>query len=106
MKGTPETPQCGFSRVVVHVLGIQGVDPKKFHAFNCLEDPALREGIKEFSDWPTIPQLYVDGEFIGGCDVVLSMHQKGELAQILERKGVLLLQEGVVEGEEKGTKKG
>lgn len=94
MKGVPEAPQCGFSRTVIQILGLQGVDPDKFHAFNVLEDNELREGIKEFSDWPTIPQLYVDGEFIGGCDILVQMHQKGELAQLFEEKSVLLLEEG------------
>ncbi|KAL1983557.1 hypothetical protein VTN96DRAFT_10217 [Rasamsonia emersonii] len=90
MKGTPETPQCGFSRASIQILGLQGVDPKKFAAFNVLEDPELRQGIKEYSDWPTIPQLYVDKEFIGGCDILMSMHQSGELAKLLEEKGVLV----------------
>lgn len=90
MKGTPEAPQCGFSRASIQILGLQGVDPKKFAAFNVLEDPELRQGIKEYSDWPTIPQLYVDKEFIGGCDILMSMHQSGELAKLLEEKGVLL----------------
>ncbi|KAL1978040.1 hypothetical protein VTN31DRAFT_899 [Thermomyces dupontii] len=90
MKGTPETPQCGFSRATIQILGLQGVDPKKFTAFNVLEDPELRQGIKEYSDWPTIPQLYVDKEFIGGCDILMSMHQSGELAKLLEEKGVLV----------------
>jgi monothiol glutaredoxin len=90
MKGTPETPQCGFSRASIQVLGMQGVNPSKFSAFNVLEDAELRSGIKEFSDWPTIPQLYVDGEFVGGCDILLSMHQDGSLAELLEKKGVLV----------------
>ncbi|EAW25526.1 monothiol glutaredoxin GRX5 [Aspergillus fischeri NRRL 181] len=90
MKGTPETPQCGFSRASIQILGLQGVDPKKFVAFNVLEDPELRQGIKEYSDWPTIPQLYLDKEFIGGCDILMSMHQNGELAKLLEEKGVLV----------------
>ena len=94
MKGTPETPQCGFSRASIQILGLQGVDPAKFAAFNVLEDPELREGIKEYSDWPTIPQLYVDKEFIGGCDILVSMHQNGELAQLLEEKKVLAKEEG------------
>ncbi|KAL2018350.1 hypothetical protein VTK56DRAFT_953 [Thermocarpiscus australiensis] len=100
MKGTPETPQCGFSRASIQVLGLQGVDPAKFAAFNVLEDPELRQGIKEYSDWPTIPQLYVDKEFIGGCDIIVSMHQNGELAKLLEEKGVLVKEgEGEAEGE-------
>ncbi|KAL2127654.1 hypothetical protein VTI74DRAFT_10365 [Chaetomium olivicolor] len=90
MKGTPETPQCGFSRASIQVLGLQGVDPEKFAAYNVLEDQELRQGIKEYSDWPTIPQLYIDKEFIGGCDIIVSMHQNGELAKLLEEKGVLV----------------
>jgi monothiol glutaredoxin len=93
MKGTPETPQCGFSRAAIQVLGLQGVNPDKFAAFNVLEDAELREGIKEFSDWPTIPQLYVDKEFVGGCDILVSMHKNGDLAKLLDEKKV------VVEGE-------
>ncbi|EOO02593.1 putative monothiol glutaredoxin-5 protein [Phaeoacremonium minimum UCRPA7] len=89
MKGTPETPQCGFSRASIQILGLQGVDPAKFAAFNVLEDAELRSGIKEYSDWPTIPQLYVDKEFIGGCDILVSMHQNGELAKLFEDKKVL-----------------
>ncbi|RMJ28333.1 Glutaredoxin [Aspergillus sp. HF37] len=90
MKGTPETPQCGFSRASIQILGLQGVDPKKFVAFNVLEDVELRTGIKEYSDWPTIPQLYLGNEFVGGCDILMSMHQNGELAKMLEEKGVLV----------------
>ncbi|KAI1370465.1 glutaredoxin [Hypoxylon crocopeplum] len=89
MKGTPETPQCGFSRASIQILGLQGVDPNKFAAFNVLEDDELRSGIKEFSDWPTIPQLYIDKDFVGGCDILVSMHQDGSLAKMLEEKGVL-----------------
>lgn len=90
MKGTPETPQCGFSRASIQILGLQGVDPKKFVAFNVLEDLELRQGIKEYSDWPTIPQLYLNKEFVGGCDILMSMHQNGELAKLLEEKSVLV----------------
>ncbi|KAI1978428.1 monothiol glutaredoxin grx5 [Ophidiomyces ophidiicola] len=97
MKGTPETPQCGFSRASIQILGLQGVDPHKFTAFNVLEDIELRQGIKEYSDWPTIPQLYVDKEFIGGCDILMSMHQNGELAKLLEEKDVLTPRESEVE---------
>ncbi|CAN9218929.1 unnamed protein product [Alternaria alternata] len=86
MKGTPETPQCGFSRASIQILGMQGVDPEKFTAFNVLEDQDLRQGIKEYSEWPTIPQLYVDKEFVGGCDILMSMHQDGSLAKMLEEK--------------------
>lgn len=90
MKGTPETPQCGFSRASIQILGLQGVDPNKFSAFNVLEDGELRQGLKEYSDWPTIPQLYVGNEFVGGCDILMSMHQNGELSKMLEEKGVLV----------------
>lgn len=105
MKGTPETPQCGFSRASIQVLGLQGVDPKKFAAFNVLRDDELREGIKEYSDWPTIPQLYVEKEFIGGCDIIISMHQSGELAQLLNEKGVLVKDEEAETETETKTKK-
>ncbi|CCM02598.1 uncharacterized protein FIBRA_04701 [Fibroporia radiculosa] len=89
MKGTPDAPQCGFSRAAIQVLGLHGVPPEQLQTYNVLEDQELRNGIKEFSDWPTIPQLYVDGEFVGGCDILLSMHQSGELEDLLEKKGVL-----------------
>ncbi|MGH6912951.1 MAG: Grx4 family monothiol glutaredoxin [Geminicoccaceae bacterium] len=85
MKGTPVFPQCGFSAQVVQVLSHVGV---KFKAFNVLEDDELRQGIKEFSNWPTIPQLYVKGEFVGGCDIIREMYQSGELAELLKAKGV------------------
>jgi monothiol glutaredoxin len=85
MKGTPVFPQCGFSAQVVQVLSLAGV---KFKAFDVLADDELRQGIKEFSNWPTIPQLYVKGEFVGGCDIVREMYQSGELATLLKDKGV------------------
>ncbi|KAF3023594.1 hypothetical protein G7054_g2586 [Neopestalotiopsis clavispora] len=100
MKGTPELPQCGFSRASIQILGLQGVDPEKFAAFNVLEDAELRSGIKEFSDWPTIPQLYIEKEFVGGCDILVSMHQDGSLAKMLEEKNVLAAAESA-EGESK-----
>ncbi|KAI9883937.1 MAG: monothiol glutaredoxin grx5 [Watsoniomyces obsoletus] len=90
MKGTPEMPQCGFSRASLQVLSLQGVDPSKFTAFNVLEDNELRQGIKEYSDWPTIPQLYVNKNFVGGTDILMSMHQSGELAKMLEEEKVLV----------------
>ncbi|KAL5594405.1 hypothetical protein BROUX41_001338 [Berkeleyomyces rouxiae] len=90
MKGTPELPQCGFSRATIQVLGMQGVNPEKFAAFNVLEDSELRNGIKEYSDWPTIPQLYINKEFVGGCDIVMSMHQSGDLAKMLEDNNLLV----------------
>ncbi|MFN6954616.1 MAG: Grx4 family monothiol glutaredoxin [Acetobacteraceae bacterium] len=85
MKGTPMFPQCGFSARVVQVLTHMGVP---FKGVNVLEDMEIREGIKSFSNWPTIPQLYVKGEFIGGCDIVTEMFQSGELATLLAEKGV------------------
>ena len=86
MKGTPVFPQCGFSAAVVEVLSELGV---KFHGVNILVDPELRQGIKEFSQWPTIPQLYVKGEFVGGCDIVREMFQQGELQQLFDEKAVI-----------------
>src|ERR1700745_219512 len=85
MKGTPLLPQCGFSTVVVKVLSHLRI---KFKGIDVLSDPALRQGIKAFSDWPTAPQLYVKGEFIGGCDIVREMFETGELAQLLAIRGV------------------
>jgi len=85
MKGTPVFPQCGFSARVVQILSHVGVP---FKGVNVLEDMAVREGIKSFSNWPTIPQLYIKGEFVGGCDIVTEMFQSGELASLLEEKGV------------------
>jgi monothiol glutaredoxin len=81
MKGTPQMPQCGFSATATEILRRCGVDD--FASFNILEDDALRQGIKEFSNWPTIPQLYVDGEFVGGCDIMREMYQSGELQKLL-----------------------
>jgi monothiol glutaredoxin len=85
MKGTPVMPMCGFSAAVVQVLSQLGV---KFQAHNVLDDPELRQGIKEYSSWPTIPQLYVNGEFVGGCDIVREMFQTGELTMFLEERGI------------------
>lgn len=85
MKGTPVFPQCGFSSVVSQVLQHVGV---KFESYNVLEDPELREGIKVFSDWPTIPQVYVKGEFVGGCDIIREMFESGELKQLMTDNGV------------------
>jgi monothiol glutaredoxin len=86
MKGTPEFPQCGFSATVISILDHLGVD---YGSANILEDADLRQGVKDFSNWPTIPQLYVKGEFLGGCDIAKEMFQSGELKQMLEEKGVL-----------------
>ena len=85
MKGTPDSPQCGFSMAVSNVLKHLKVD---FKGINVLEDENLRQGIKDFSDWPTIPQLYVKKEFIGGCDIVKEMYENGELKKVFDDKGV------------------
>ena len=85
MKGTPDAPQCGFSMAVSNMLKILEVN---FQGVNVLESQDLREGIKVFSDWPTIPQLYINKEFVGGCDIVKEMYESGELAKLLETKGI------------------
>jgi monothiol glutaredoxin len=85
MKGTPMFPQCGFSARVIQILTHMGVP---FNSANVLEDDALRDGIKTFSQWPTVPQLYVKGEFVGGCDIVTEMFQSGELETLLKESGV------------------
>ena len=85
MKGTPDAPQCGFSMAVSNMLKILEVN---FKGINVLEDQSLREGIKVFSDWPTIPQLYVKKEFIGGCDIVKEMYESGELKKVFNDKGI------------------
>jgi monothiol glutaredoxin len=85
MKGTPDAPQCGFSMAVSNMLKILEVN---FKGINVLEDQSLREGIKEFSEWPTIPQLYIKNEFVGGCDIVKEMYENGELKNILESKNI------------------
>ena len=100
MKGNPARPQCGFSSVVVQILDHIGVAyfdvdvlsqlGVKFHGINILTDGDLRQGIKEFSQWPTIPQLYVKGEFVGGCDIIREMAETGELEQLMKEKGVTL----------------
>ena len=86
MKGTPDSPQCGFSMAVSNILKHLKAD---FKGVNVLEDENLRQGIKEFSDWPTIPQLYVGGEFIGGCDIIKEMFEKGELKKLFEEKKII-----------------
>ena len=85
MKGTPDAPQCGFSMAVSNILKVLQVN---YTGVNVLEDQSLREGIKTFSDWPTIPQLYIKKEFVGGCDIVKEMYENGELKKILEEKGI------------------
>jgi len=87
MKGTPTFPQCGFSSTVVQILDVVGAE---YTATNVLENQDIREGIKTYSDWPTIPQLYVKGEFLGGCDIIREMYETGELKGLLEEKGVAL----------------
>ena len=85
MKGTPDAPQCGFSMAVSNMLKILEVN---FKGINVLENEHLRQGIKKFSDWPTIPQLYIKKEFVGGCDIVKEMYENGELVKLLENKGI------------------
>jgi monothiol glutaredoxin len=85
MKGTPVFPQCGFSAQAVQILNMLGV---AFKGIDILTDPSLRQGIKDFSNWPTVPQLYIKGEFIGGCDIMREMMQNGELQQMMQDKGV------------------
>ena len=86
MKGTPDAPQCGFSMAVSNMLKILDVN---FKGINVLENDKVRQGIKEFSDWPTIPQLYIKGEFVGGCDIVKEMFEKGELLNLLKEKKII-----------------
>ena len=86
MKGTPDSPQCGFSMAVSNVLKHLNVN---FKGINVLDDPEIREGIKSYSDWPTIPQLYIKGEFVGGCDIVKEMFEKGELKKLLIEKKLI-----------------
>jgi len=86
MKGTKDFPQCGFSAMTSHILVQLGVD---FFDVNVLQDPEIRQGIKDFSDWPTIPQLYIKGEFVGGCDIAKEMFQSGELLNLLKEKAVI-----------------
>ena len=85
MKGTPDAPQCGFSMAITNMLKILEVN---FKSFNVLENEELRQGIKEFSDWPTIPQLYIKGEFLGGCDIVKEMYESGDLQKKLSEKSI------------------
>ncbi|XP_045476807.1 glutaredoxin-related protein 5, mitochondrial [Harmonia axyridis] len=85
MKGVPEQPQCGFSNAVVQILRMHGVE---YESHDVLEDDSLRQGLKEFSNWPTFPQLYINGELVGGCDILLNMHRSGELIETLEKVGI------------------
>ena len=86
MKGTASFPQCGFSGRAVQILKASGVDTKNITTVNVLEDPEIRQGIKDYSQWPTIPQLYIKGEFIGGSDIMMEMYESGELQQVLAAK--------------------
>ncbi|KAM4633211.1 glutaredoxin-related protein 5, mitochondrial [Polymixia lowei] len=86
IKGTPAQPMCGFSNAVVQILRMHGVDD--YAAYNVLDDQDLRQGVKEFSNWPTIPQVYFNGEFVGGCDILLQMHQNGDLVDELKKLGI------------------
>ena len=88
MKGTPQFPQCGFSATVVQILKACGLD--QFASVNVLAEPEIRQGIKDYANWPTIPQLYINGEFVGGCDIVKEMYQNGELQDLLKQKGVAM----------------
>lgn len=85
MKGVPEAPRCGFSNAVVQIMRMHGV---AYDSHNVLDNEAVRQGVKDFSDWPTIPQIYIGGEFVGGCDIVLQMHQNGELIEELKKVGI------------------
>ncbi|MES2608642.1 MAG: Grx4 family monothiol glutaredoxin [Pseudomonadota bacterium] len=85
MKGTASFPQCGFSGRAIQILKACGVEPKSLKTVNVLEDPEIRAGIKDYSNWPTIPQLYVNGEFIGGSDIMMEMYENGELLQVLNK---------------------
>jgi monothiol glutaredoxin len=85
MKGTPVKPACGFSSVVAQILRLQGVE---FHGINILEDADLRQGIKDYANWPTIPQIYIKGEFVGGCDILREMHDSGELTNLFKESGI------------------
>ncbi|KAM9090264.1 glutaredoxin-related protein 5, mitochondrial-like [Megaptera novaeangliae] len=86
LKGTPEQPQCGFSNTVVQILRLHSIRDYAF--YNVLDDPQLRQGIKAYSNWPTIPQVYLNSEFVGGCDILLQMHQNGDLVEELKKLGI------------------
>lgn len=85
MKGTPVFPQCGFSAAVAQIMGVLGVE---YHAIDVLQDSDIRQGIKDFTNWPTIPQLYIKGEFVGGCDIIREMYETGEIQQLLRDKNI------------------
>ncbi|XP_031849395.1 glutaredoxin 5 [Nomia melanderi] len=99
MKGIPEEPKCGFSNAVVQILRMHNVN---YDAHDVLQDEELRQGIKDYTNWPTIPQVFINGEFVGGCDILLEMHRNGELVQELQKVGI---KSGFVEKEEKKEEK-
>lgn len=101
MKGVPTQPMCGFSNAVVQILGLHGV--QQYGSYNVLEDDELRQGVKEYSSWPTVPQVYMGGEFIGGCDILLQMHQNGELIDELKKIGIRSLLLDKAEEDKKNT---
>ncbi|XP_014476032.1 PREDICTED: glutaredoxin-related protein 5, mitochondrial [Dinoponera quadriceps] len=104
MKGVPKEPRCGFSNAVVQILQMHGVT---YDAHDVLKDENLRQGIKDFSKWPTIPQVFINGDFVGGCDILLEMHKNGELIEELKKVGItsaLLEKEGSSPGSAKGSK--
>ncbi|EDV38461.1 uncharacterized protein Dana_GF19438 [Drosophila ananassae] len=86
MKGNPQQPRCGFSNAVVQILRMHGV---QYDAHDVLQNEALRQGVKDYTDWPTIPQVFIDGEFVGGCDILLQMHQSGDLIEELKKVGIV-----------------
>ncbi|KAA0199006.1 Glutaredoxin-like 5 [Hyalella azteca] len=104
MKGTPDNPRCGFSNAVVQIMRMHGV---QYDSYNVLDDEKIRQGIKEFSKWPTIPQVYLNKEFIGGCDILLQMHQSGELIEELRKNGIIssLLEEELEKDKSKPAEK-
>ncbi|XP_069493770.1 glutaredoxin-related protein 5, mitochondrial [Ambystoma mexicanum] len=98
IKGTPAQPMCGFSNAVVQILRMHGV--QEYGAHNVLENQDLRQGIKDYSNWPTIPQVYINGEFVGGCDILLQMHQNGDLVEELKKMGIRSALEDAKKGQE------
>uniref|UniRef100_T1J2N1 Glutaredoxin-related protein 5, mitochondrial n=1 Tax=Strigamia maritima TaxID=126957 RepID=T1J2N1_STRMM len=103
MKGVPDEPKCGFSNAIVQIFRMHGV---KYQSHDVLSDENLRQGIKDYSNWPTVPQVYINGEFVGGCDILLQMHQNGELIEELKKAGIQsALLENALKEEEKKKKK-
>lgn len=104
MKGVPDEPKCGFSNVVTQILRMHDVS---YDSHDVLASDAIRQGIKDYTNWPTIPQLFIDGEFVGGCDILLTMHQNGELIEVLKKVGITsaILKQNVQENKDDDTKK-